>query len=86
MEDDFINNVNDLYRNNRWSDIVELDVRADDTVAHCLLWVWPSVDNLRFIETATKLFNKQSIISIGCGSGLLEWLVHSGTGKQSLKN
>ena len=45
------------------------------------LWIRPSEDNLQFIKDEALKNGCLQIISIGCGSGLLEWLIHQATGK-----
>ena len=47
------------------------------------LWIRPSEDNLEFIKEETVKSGCLQIISIGCGSGLLEWLIHKATGKRN---
>lgn len=44
------------------------------------LWVRPSEDNLHFIKEQTVNAGCCQLVSIGCGSGLLEWLIHTATG------
>ncbi|XP_069676558.1 uncharacterized protein [Periplaneta americana] len=43
------------------------------------LWVRPSEENLHFIEQQTLKYGCSRLVSIGCGSGLLEWLIHKAT-------
>jgi hypothetical protein len=47
------------------------------------LWVRPSEENLHFIKQQIVKAGCCQLISIGCGSGLLEWLIHKATGKNS---
>lgn len=80
MEDEFINNVISLYEDNKWSDILNLNVNHLSEKAHSLLWVWPSKENLLFIKEVVEKYNLKRITSIGCGSGMFEWLLQQCTG------
>jgi hypothetical protein len=50
------------------------------------LWVRPSEDNLQFIKQQIVKAGCCQLVSIGCGSGLLEWLIHAATGKNNILN
>lgn len=76
MESNFSEIVIDLYKNNKWKEIIQLNENSNNLYARKLLWVWPSEENFKFIQYYIKSFNKEGVISIGCGSGLLEWLLH----------
>lgn len=80
MDDDFADEVLSLYENNKWSDILNLKVNLWDDKVHSLLWVWPSLENLLFMKGIVNSFNLQGVSSIGCGSGMFEWLLQKSTG------
>ncbi|XP_017844949.1 uncharacterized protein LOC108601561 [Drosophila busckii] len=40
-----------------------------------LLWIWPTTANVLKFNQALSELQIQNILSIGCGSGLLEWLM-----------
>ncbi|XP_058449153.1 uncharacterized protein LOC131429120 [Malaya genurostris] len=44
------------------------------------LWVWPLEKDLEKIHACFSRFDINRLLSIGCGTGLLEWLIHSATG------
>ncbi|KAL3288653.1 hypothetical protein HHI36_003086 [Cryptolaemus montrouzieri] len=79
MEDDFFNNVIDLYRKNEWKNILNLNEKSNIQKATRILWVWPSEEDIRFIENIIVGNGLRGIISIGCGSGLLEWILQQST-------
>lgn len=80
MEDDLIDTVNYFYKKQEWNEIINLNVPAGSDIAHSILWVWPSEENLKFINNIVRNNQKEGILSIGCGSGLFEWLLHKSTG------
>ncbi|KAJ8923917.1 hypothetical protein NQ315_006693 [Exocentrus adspersus] len=82
MENVFLNSVLELYKENKWKEILKLNEQSDNPVALNLLWVWPSANNLNFIKTTLTSYNLDGIISIGCGCGLLEWIISESTGFQ----
>lgn len=81
MENLFLNTVLDLYREDKWKEILDLNQLSDNPNALNLLWVWPSEENLNFIKTVLNEHNLGGIISVGCGCGLLEWIINKSTGE-----
>ncbi|RVE44316.1 hypothetical protein evm_011040 [Chilo suppressalis] len=78
MEEEFVNDVIMLYKEKKWKDIVEK--YHDHPQRNKLLWVFPGEVNLRFIEECLHQLGCDKILSIGCGSGLLEWIITQATG------
>ncbi|XP_046416192.1 uncharacterized protein LOC124300191 [Neodiprion virginianus] len=72
--------VVDLYRENKWKEIVDLKDTADCFQKLRLLWVWPDFDDLNWLKNVITKKNVREIVSIGCGSGLLEWLLQKHLG------
>lgn len=86
MENIFLSTVLELYRDNKWKEILKLNEHSDNPNALKLLWVWPSEKNLNFIRTVLKEHDLDGIISVGCGCGLLEWIINKSTGEYHKKN
>ncbi|XP_031328524.1 uncharacterized protein LOC116159638 isoform X2 [Photinus pyralis] len=57
--------------------ILDISDESKNAVTTKLLWVWPTKKNLQFVQGVIEKYNLKGIISIGCGTGLLEWLIHS---------
>ncbi len=47
-----------------------------------LLWFQPDSDGLNFLQKNLSELGVQGVSSIGCGSGLFEWLIKSSTGEK----
>lgn len=72
--------VLELYKIGDWKRILEINQNSDKVEAQNLLWVWPSVDNLKFITSYLLKCNLKGIVSLGCGCGLLEWILEKYSG------
>ncbi|XP_034247191.1 uncharacterized protein LOC117648649 [Thrips palmi] len=79
----------DVERDARWGELQRLRQQGDweAALAACsarhdplLLWLQPTMDILRFIGDAARRHGVRDVISVGCGSGLFEWLLASATG------
>lgn len=81
MENEFLTKVLNLYNCNDWKNILKLNEQSDNETALRILWVWPSIRNLEFIERTIIKHDCKGIISLGCGCGLLEWIIQKSTGK-----
>lgn len=84
MENPIYENVIKLYNENKWREIIELLNNCDIENSRQLLWVTPNLKNLSWITNIIKETNLKGIISVGCGSGLLEWLIQQNSGKITL--
>lgn len=69
-----------LTENRQWSQILELGKLYPQHEVSRFLWAWPSEKCLRKMNTTFKVLGITKILSIGCGSGLLEWIIQETTG------
>ncbi|XP_049835374.1 uncharacterized protein LOC126279026 [Schistocerca gregaria] len=71
------------YKNGDWRNILSLLNVDHGECTSCfrhLLWVQPTEEDLLFIGKTMKDENIPLIVSVGCGTGLLEWLITNATG------
>lgn len=61
-----------------WQGIVQL--YENGFTDEKLLWFQPDSNGLNFLRKNLAELGVQGVSSIGCGSGLLEWLINSSTG------
>ncbi|KAG8224454.1 hypothetical protein J437_LFUL003177 [Ladona fulva] len=77
--------VLDLHALDRWEEILNIyqsDMENQNTEIwdRGLLWLRPSERSLQFIAEQLQNLGLKKILSIGCGSGLFEWLISRVTG------
>lgn len=58
-----------------WRKVLALGSTLDQQLKRKILWIWPTETDLKHLQQILKDLNIQNVLSIGCGSGLLEWLV-----------
>lgn len=63
-----------------WKKILQLRNRYTLIEKSRFLWAWPSENCLINFKEVLERNCVQSILSIGCGSGLLEWILKETTG------
>ncbi|KAJ0177618.1 hypothetical protein K1T71_006491 [Dendrolimus kikuchii] len=78
MDDNITNDIINLYKEKNWRNIVEK--YHDHPERNKLLWVYPGEENFEFIANCLKELKCDRVLSVGCGSGLLEWMVTEATG------
>lgn len=79
MEDNFVNSVVTLYKEKDWRSIV--NKYRDYPERNKLLWVFPTEENFVFLRKCLAELGCDRILSVGCGSGLLEWMITEATGR-----
>lgn len=69
-----------LYNNHNWKDIVNLASLIDHSKQYRLFWILPTLDDLNWITEILNAHKVSGVVSIGCGCGLIEWLLQSFSG------
>lgn len=69
-----------LSRANDWSGIIEAGKSFSVEEKSKFLWAWPTFRCLQWLRIILSENHIKQILSIGCGSGLLEWLISKATG------
>jgi len=70
--------VQELHQNGDWQGIIELYEQG--MVDTNILWYQPCFDAINFLRDSLLHFSVKSVTSVGCGTGLLEWLISLSTG------
>lgn len=78
-DNDIDKNILSLYNSQNWEDIVALSSTINGFSR--LSWVLPDISDLSWINNTVRKYNVSGIASIGCGCGLLEWLLQKYSGK-----
>lgn len=79
MESNIVNDVIVLYKQKKWKEIGENF--HDHPDRNKLLWVFPSEKDFKFLADCVEELRCDRVLSIGCGSGLLEWMFTEATGE-----
>lgn len=80
-ENVLLDQVLDFYSRNDWKKVLRLNEKSECKEALKLLWAWPSEGNLQFLKGALEENGLKGVASVGCGCGLLEWIIQQFTGK-----
>lgn len=78
---DFATTISELFKENEWKKVLEIGKEFSLEIRSKFLWAWPTEQSLDFIKHSMKYFGIKRILSIGCGSGLLEWLLKEKSGE-----
>lgn len=70
-----------LHSRGQWERIINLETNEGNDEGRRLLWFWPSLNDLDWIKSVIEDYQLKGIASIGCGSGLLEWIIQQYSGK-----
>lgn len=72
-------NLSNLVVDNQWQSIISMEPLFTREEKSKFLWAWPSHMCLSAIRRVLNENAVTSILSIGCGSGLLEWIINRAT-------
>lgn len=75
MESEFETRILKLYEEGKHEEIIELSNFAECDEVRRLLWVWPSFNDLKWLKKIITDLKFKGIVSVGCGTGLLEWII-----------
>lgn len=64
---------------NDWQSIIEARDLFSAEEKSKFLWAWPTIKCLKWLQRHLIDNHIMSILSVGCGSGLLEWLISKST-------
>lgn len=73
-------NLSSLVSTDQWQTIISMEASLSLEEKSRFLWAWPSHICLNTIQRVLNDHGVTSILSIGCGSGLLEWIINRATG------
>lgn len=64
---------------NDWHGVIEVGEQFSAEERSKFLWAWPTIECLLWLKRHLIDNHITSILSVGCGSGLLEWLISKST-------
>ena len=81
LRSDFNNELDELVAAKDWRKILSLTGNYSQEVWCDRLWCFPTENCLNYLKSIFDGFNITNVLSIGCGSGLLEWIMNESVGK-----
>ena len=78
----FVKNLYELYEGDEWRKVIKLADTASHEERRRYLWAWPTEQNMKELKSELDKIGVRSILSIGCGTGLFEWLMNKCTSIQ----
>ncbi|XP_057334348.1 uncharacterized protein LOC130673377 [Microplitis mediator] len=75
MGSEFEARIIKLYEEGKHEEIIKLSDFSECDEVRRLLWVWPSFNDLKWLKKIITDLKFKGIVSVGCGTGLLEWII-----------
>lgn len=75
IRDNFHNELNELIAKKDWRKILKLSENYGMEITTEVLWVFPTESSLKYLQSVLKSYSITNILSVGCGSGLLEMIM-----------
>ncbi|XP_066153805.1 uncharacterized protein [Euwallacea fornicatus] len=78
----FLEKIRSLQKQGDWKSILSLNNEGslDDFKKRKLLWAWPTEGSLAFVCAFFSNYRVTGVMSVGCGCGLLEWIIQEYSG------
>lgn len=76
----FSKELYDLHSNAEWRKVIKLGEIISLEERKRYLWVWPIEQHMKELKSELDKLGVRSLCSLGCGTGLLEWLMMKCTG------
>ena len=80
LRENFQNDVRECVGKKDWRKILRISQAYGTDLTSEFLWTFPTEYCLKYQKAIWKSFNITNILSIGCGSGLLEFVLHESIG------
>ncbi|XP_059611739.1 uncharacterized protein LOC132258429 [Phlebotomus argentipes] len=63
-----------------WREVLEVVAQASVDERRKFSWIWPSEECVENLQRSLKTCGISCLLSIGCGSGLFEWIIQESCG------
>lgn len=81
----FENQLYEYKKSNDWRSVLKLRENCPHEIAVHFLWCWPTEYCLNHFKSVLESLKINSILSVGCGTGLLEWIFKESIGEKEIK-
>jgi hypothetical protein len=80
LRENFQKEVRECVKKRDWRKVLLLNQKYGAEVTSETLWTFPTEYCLNYLKALWKSFNITNILSVGCGSGLLEFVLRESMG------
>lgn len=80
LRENFKDDVRECVRKRDWQKVLKLNKKYGNQLTYEFLWTFPTEYCLDYLQKLWKSYNITNILSIGCGYGLLEFVLRESIG------
>lgn len=83
LRENFKDDVRECVKKRDWQKVLKLNQKYGSQLTYEFLWVFPTEFCLNSLKNLMKNYNITNVLSIGCGYGLLEFMLRESIGLKS---
>lgn len=80
IKNNFENELFQMVNTKSWKQVISLSESYKHDLISNYLWCWPSEFSLSVLQMVLEANKINSLLSLGCGCGLLEWILSQSLG------
>lgn len=80
LKENYQNEIQESVRKRDWRKILFSSKKYGFDLTHQFMWCYPTSSCIEFLKVLWKNFDIKNILSIGCGSGLMEFILKEAIG------
>jgi hypothetical protein len=81
LKENYQNEILEVVKKRDWRKVLYLSQKYGFDITNQFMWCYPTVACTEYLRKIWKGFNISNILSIGCGSGLMEFILKESIGK-----
>lgn len=82
LRENFKDDVRECVKKRDWKKVLKLNQKYGSQLTYEFLWTFPTEFCLSYLQKLWKSYNITNILSIGCGYGLLEFVLRESIGSK----
>lgn len=80
LRENYRDEINEIARKLDWRKVLDLSRQYGFHITHEFMWCYPTVQCTELLKQQWKKLNITNILSVGCGSGLMELILREAIG------
>lgn len=80
IKENYRNEISEVVKKRDWRKVLSLSKKYGFDITHELMWCYPTIQCTEFLKAQWKKFHIVNIMSVGCGSGLMEFVLREAIG------